>query len=164
MLMITKYIIPIIAITLLYLSLNNAKAQWVPANGPYGGDIGSIAVIGNTIFVGTLSNGIYRSTDNGNNWVTVNAGLPNATVTSVLINGTSVYAAISGSGIFKSDNNGNSWTPINIGLADLRVSVLATNGTYMYAGTSNGYMFLSVNNGASWTIINNGISFHSAIR
>jgi hypothetical protein len=53
-----------------------ANAQWVQANGPYGGRIQSLLVAGSNIFAGT-GEGVYLSTNNGVSWTTVNSGLSN---------------------------------------------------------------------------------------
>lgn len=58
-------------------SLKNIKAQisWSQVDGPYGGTINDIQVTSNGyIFIATY-NGIFRSTNNGQNWVKKIAGL-----------------------------------------------------------------------------------------
>jgi len=47
-------------------------------NGPYGGTINSLAINSNgDIFCAAYFQGIFRSTDNGENWVKKNNGLTN---------------------------------------------------------------------------------------
>jgi hypothetical protein len=38
---------------------------------PYSGDIISLGVLGHIAFAGTSGGGLYRSNDNGNNWMPV---------------------------------------------------------------------------------------------
>ncbi len=66
-----------------------------------------------TIFAGTASSGVYRSTDKGNNWIAT--GLTNVNVQALAIspNDNKIVAGTFAKGIFYSTNGGNSWTQIN---------------------------------------------------
>ena len=58
------------------ISITPLYAQWEQTNGPFGGTrISSYAVSGTTLFVGTNGSGVFRSTDNGTSWKTVNTDL-----------------------------------------------------------------------------------------
>ena len=62
-------------------------AQWVQTAGPFGGDVRCLAIDSAVIYAGTYwGGGIFRSTDNGNNWVPINNGLSQAYVQCVTIN------------------------------------------------------------------------------
>ncbi|MCX6163086.1 MAG: hypothetical protein NTV87_17335 [Ignavibacteriae bacterium] len=50
------------------LLIDNCICQWVQTNGPFGGNVLSLAVNGNNIFAGTDDNGVYFSTNNSANW------------------------------------------------------------------------------------------------
>ena len=116
--------------------------------------IQAITAKGSTIFIGT--NYVFRSTNNGNNWIEVSSGFgEDQVVQSLLLNGKNLFAGTS-KGIYRSTNNGNNWTAINTGLTDVNVYALAANKTQLFAGTKNG-VFVSTNNGTSWTEINSGL-------
>ncbi|MEA3448944.1 MAG: hypothetical protein U9Q98_10955, partial [Bacteroidota bacterium] len=68
----------IILLAIVTLSVNIVTAQWTQTNGPYGGHINSIAISGTNIFAGTWD-GVFLSSDNGQNWTAVNNGLPEYT-------------------------------------------------------------------------------------
>jgi photosystem II stability/assembly factor-like uncharacterized protein len=74
-------------------------------NGPQGGD--GLAFARNSIghvFVGTQGGGVYRSTDNSENWTLVDNGLTNTYVTALAINAAGhIFAATFGGGAFRSD-------------------------------------------------------------
>jgi Tol biopolymer transport system component len=130
----------------------------------------------NTIYAGTSSFGVFKSSDGGVNWVQVNNGLVTTspfaqTIRTLAIDPASpstVYAG-SFSGAFKTTNGGASWAAINNGL-----TFTTANGTFVasvatlaidpaapatiYAGTSSG-AYKSINGGASWAAINNGLVF-----
>ena len=133
-----------------------ADAQWVQTNGPYGGDVWSLAVSGTNLFAATNSGGVFLSTNNGTSWTAVNNGLTDSDVQSLAVSGTNLFAGTVG-GVFLSNNNGASWIEVNNGLTDSYVQALAVSGTNLFAGTWGG-VFLSTNNGASWSAVNTGLT------
>src|SRR5207249_2650015 len=71
------------------------------------------------IFAGTPGGGVYRSTDDGDNWTLVDNGLTNTWVTALAINSSGdIFAATLGGGAFRSTDNGDSWTQLNTGVPD----------------------------------------------
>ena len=133
------------------VNMDSLHAQWIPTNGPYGGDITCFAVDSTTIFAGTYSGGVYLSTNNGQSWTAAKAGLINTNTLALATDGTNLYAGEGGygGGVFVSTNNGTSWSAS--GLAPVGVSVFAISGTNLFAG-SNG-LFLSTDNGGSWSTV-----------
>jgi len=124
-----------------------AHAQWVQTNGPYGGQILSLAVSGSNLFAGTVGGGVFLSTNNGASWTAT--GLTNTDVSALAMSGTNLFAGTEG-GVLLSTNNGTNWTEVNNGLTNTNVSALAVSGTNLFAGTRDG-VFLSTDNGTSWT-------------
>jgi photosystem II stability/assembly factor-like uncharacterized protein len=99
--------------------------------GPDGGTVQELAIDPNnnsTIFAGTKVNGIFKSTDKGDNWTAVNNGLTNLNVQAIAFDpntpGT-VFAGTRGGGVFKSTSVDNpSWTAVNTNLTNLNVQAL----------------------------------------
>jgi len=117
------------------------QSFWAQTNGPQGGD--GIALATNSsghVFVGTQGGGIFRSTDNGENWTGVNNGLTATNVRALAINAVSSHIfAGTFSGVFRSTDNGDSWVAINNGLEFPSVISLAINSSgYIFAGTFEG--------------------------
>jgi len=139
-----------------------ANAQWTKTTCPSGGAIQCLATNSSTIFAGTLTAGIFLSTDNGATWSAANSGITNTNILSLITNGTTIFAGTSGGGVFVSTNNGTSWIAANNGLTNLTIRSMAINGTSIFAGTDFGGIFLSTNNGASWAPINNGLTNYSS--
>lgn len=135
----------IVSFTLLYFQ--STQAQWTQANGPFGGDVYSLATSGTYLFAGT-NEGVYLSTNNGTSWTAVNSGLTNLNVQYLAVSGTNLFAGTLGGGVFLSINNGTSWT--STGLSNNAIHALAVNGTNLFAGTNDG-VFISSSNGVSWT-------------
>jgi hypothetical protein len=131
------------------LYTDNCSAQWVQTSGPCEGTgINSYSIAGTTIFCGTA--GVYRSSNNGTNWISVNNGLPYQGIASLASLGSYTFAGMD-SGVFRTSNNGMSWDYSNNGLIGT-VRDFAISGTNIYAGTDFG-VFLSSNNGNNWTSI-----------
>lgn len=163
-----------------YFSSNNGSSWAAVNNGlPANSTINSLTVSliegGTTgadstiIFAGTSSNGVYLSSNNGSNWVAVNAGLPaNADISSLVpapaeagttgTHGNNIFAGTYGSGIFLSTNNGTSWR--SCGFNGSYVWSLAASDTIIYAGIRNSIssgVKYSTDNGTTWnkTSLNN---------
>lgn len=132
--------------------INSSFAQWVSANGPYGGNYTAMEVSGSTLIAGK-----YRSTNNGANWIAMDvSGFRYQYITDFAASGTDLYA-VNYYGVFRSTNSGASWTEItgSIG-ANGTFSIGASNNT-IYIG-SQGKVFISTNNGANWTTSTSGLS------
>jgi hypothetical protein len=133
-------------------------AQWVQTNWLYRGVVQALVVSGTHLFAGIASGGgVFLSTNNGDSWTAVNAGLTDTYVDALTLSGTILFAG-TGAGIFHSTNNGDSWTAVNTGLTNTGVAALAVSQTNLFAGTSGGGVFLSTNNGTSWTAVNTGLT------
>lgn len=109
----------------------------------------TFTTLGNYIFAGTTSNGVYKSTNNGINWTSVNSGLTNQNVLSLTTNNNNLYAGTSGGGIYQSTNNGDYWVAVSNGLGNNTVNALLSKGTSIYSGTLFG-VYLTTNNGGMW--------------
>ncbi len=109
------------------------------------------------IFAATWDRGVFRSTDNGDNWAQINNGLTNLLIRSLAINSNSHIFAIADSGIFRSIDNGDNWTQINNGLSDsIIIECLEINSNdHIFIGTDAG-LFRTTNDGDNWTQIDNG--------
>lgn len=153
--------------------VENAFAQWTYRAAP-GPLIRNITVYANnpvagthTLFVSTLTNGMYKGTDNGTSvtWQNINTGIPigqvraHVAVSATLT--TDFYALTDGAGIFKTTNGGATWTAINgsgataLGCLDVRTAsvVVATQPRTLLVSTScrNGSgVYRSVDDGATW--------------
>ncbi len=115
------------------------------------------------IFAGTAGGGIFRSTDNGENWQQFNSGLTNTHVTSLAIDASKgqIFAGTMGGNVFRSTNNGENWTLLNSGLnTNTNIAALAVNKAngQVFAGTTGGGVFRLPDNGNTWTAVNRGLT------
>ena len=115
----------------------------------------------NNIYAGVWGSGVYKTTDAGNTWKTVNTGLTNLYITDIIYNRSGhLFVSTMGGGIFRSTNKGVAWTPIGTGLLHPNVKTLGMypNG-WLFAGTYGGGMYISKDDGNKWTQINNGLRY-----
>ncbi|MCX6097436.1 MAG: stalk domain-containing protein [Caldiserica bacterium] len=132
----------------------------------YGGGVFSLVInpaTPTTLYAGTYSGGVFRSTDSGATWTAVNTGLTSQDIRSLAINPatpTTLYAGIWGGGVFRSTDSGTIWTALNTGLTHHVVWSLAINPltpTTLYSGTYDG-VFRSTDSGTTWTAVNTGLT------
>lgn len=129
-------------------------------------NIECLAVNGSDIYAGTYNGqGIYLSTDLGENWNPINGNLPISSirVRALAISGNNIFAG-TGRGIYISSNNGDSWELKNTGLCfNLAVFAITLNNNSIFAATDCG-LYLSTNNGNSWDSLNTGLPDNTVFR
>jgi len=140
-------------IALLFVLFGQCYAQWQKINFPSTVKVNTLAINDSSIYAGTDGDGIFVSTDNGENWVSINVGLQSKIIYTILINGKTIFAGTE-TGAYISTNNGLNWNAINSGLSAIPVRSLAKSNltqdnTTIYAGTWNG-VFNTTNNGTNW--------------
>jgi photosystem II stability/assembly factor-like uncharacterized protein len=107
--------------------------------------------------------GLFRSTDNGSNWIQVSDGLPSThsplfglTISPIdsSLFGYDLYA------VYRSTDHGTSWistTPIPTNNTSLAICVNSSGGVNLYVGTYCNGVYLSTDQGFSWRNVNVGL-------
>lgn len=151
------------------------SAQWTALGpGNIGGRIRAILIDRtntNRIWLGSVSGGIWKSTDAGASWSPVNDFMGNLSISSLVMDPTNaniLYAgtgegfynadAVRGAGIFKSTDGGTSWSQLSstnpANNSDWyyvnRISIHPTDSTIVLAATNNG-VYRSTNAGSTWS-------------
>ena len=149
-------------LALLLLRVGGLEAQWVQTNGPYGCGVQCLAVCGMDIYAATMyadptHAGVYRSTDDGLNWVLANSGLPvYIAVVALATDDSNIYAAVQGRGVYRTLDHGASWNEMNSGLMDTHVRALSEFGSDLYVSTDSG-VFRSTDGAQHWIKANSGM-------
>lgn len=100
------------------------------------GNIGTLAIFDNAIFVGTQFKGIFCTTDNGKNWTSLNNGLTNLTIRRFCEFNNALYICTN-DGFYSYNKISNSW---NLQFGE---NLLQTNGATFF----NGSFYLATNKG-----------------
>jgi len=144
-----------------YKSGNGATAPWEKTAGPPGVTTNVIFEANSIVYAGTETQGVYKSTDNGLNWVAANAGIERTSISDMIASGGNLLAAVKADcptslNIFKSTDNGASWTG-TAGLAGNIVNSLAIKGGVVWAFFSalpnDSGIARSIDNGNTWKVV-----------
>ncbi|KPL13870.1 MAG: hypothetical protein AMS26_12785 [Bacteroides sp. SM23_62] len=124
-------------------------------------DVNCLAINNNngTIYAGT-TNGLYQTTDNGDNWTEINTGLPSNYILSIEINTAGViFMSVSSEGVYRSTNNGVTWSQLTHGLTTYSVNDFAINWNGDIFAASNGDgIYVSKDGGDNWQAVNEGLT------
>lgn len=116
--------------------------------------------------------GIFRSTDGGQTWLAVNAGLESTTLTATALavhpqDARIVYAGIVGAGVFRSTDAGQSWSASSGGLVMNEIRSLAIDPAHpetVFAGGERAGVWKSTDAGATWVRASHGIEPEASVR
>lgn len=127
---------------------------WNHTDGPYGGSVWSLYADDNLLLAGTLSHGIYFSTDHGESWL--QSGLDEGSIYDIDRSPDQTLIAAGQEGVYLSFNNGRSWEEANEGLGDaIPQAVLAVSEDEVHLATIGEGMFLW--EGDRWIENNDGL-------
>ena len=149
----TNSLVPIILLLIIFCG--ESYAQWQRANLPDSVGVNTIKIKDSFIVAGTNGDGIFVSTDDGENWTSSNKGLQDTIIHTVMILGNTIFAGTE-TGVSVSTDNGENWRSINSGLSGLGVWSLAVSrdaagDTTIFAGSWNG-VYSSTDRGEHWKV------------
>ena len=109
-----------------------------------------------TICIGTLGQGIWRSTDSGNTWERVRQGLYSESAVRSLVvhpqDASLIFAGVD-DGIYRSTDQGESWEQLESPMNDIPIWSLAIDPidpNTLFAGTRPAALFRSKDGGKTW--------------
>jgi photosystem II stability/assembly factor-like uncharacterized protein len=113
------------------------------------------SIDGRFLYSATWGSGLFRSSDQGKSWSSINNGLTNPLVLCIEDKGDgTLYAGTLNGGVFKSSNAGESWdriiAPTLFSSYIYSIAFDPLNNKRIYLGTHEG-VYRSVNNGETWS-------------
>ncbi len=137
------------------------KAQadfWLATGGPTGTRVSGITLTSEgSLFAGTIGDGVFRSTDEGNSWIPVNNGLASLDIHTICTApGDRLYTGTSSGSVYYSDDLGETWTiTSSTGIADVYAVGQTPDGKVFASGA--GGICRSTNNGSTWDQLDVGM-------
>ncbi len=150
-------------------------------NGLDGGTIEGIAIDPNDssiLYAGSWGNGIYKSTDGGQTWVSKNKGLQSPYIYEITIDphdSQHIFVSAYEHGINETRDGGETWTDASTGIPDgsviYSIDFDPTNSDVIYAALREetiyidgvpdypGGVYKSINGGEKWVKKSNGLSY-----
>lgn len=105
----------LVIILIIFLSVfGSAYSQWVKVCDTYSGGVDGFANNGSYIYALVTGDGVYRSTNYGENWVFIYSGFGGNNMNAIAAKDNYVFVA-GESGIFRSTNFGINWSLLKIG-------------------------------------------------
>lgn len=147
-------------------SLSGAGQIWAVAVNP---------LSQSTMYAGSNTTGIWKSTNSGMNWIQANNGLTNLTIQAIAVSRSNpqiVYCGTSqtgaNAGVFVSTDAGANWSQINNGIVETSkgiqsIAIDPTNPNTAYVAVFDGVadspqgLYKTTNQGANWNVANTGI-------
>lgn len=130
--------ISILFISVFFISLGVAKAEWIQTSGPGGGSCLGLGAVGDTLYAGNYTyvvsgsyptvGTLFMSTDHGQTWVADTIGF-SGTLSSVCAIGDTVFASTYQNGLFR--KVGSVWTRIAYGMSG---AILFSHNGILYSG------------------------------
>ncbi len=157
------FLLKAIILILVLISESNAEDFWLKTKGPYGAKISKIAVDSSNgfLYLATKSDGVYKSTNNGQSWNSINdvSNMPaHASVNSIAVGSTgTLYAATDSLGIVKKISN-QSWSKKTITNNPIIYTIYILSNGDILAGTNISAIAKSTNDGNNWNLNTSGLS------
>jgi len=154
-----------------FVSSDNGNTWSHSTNGflPASNEDNSIIAAGNDLLIGTHSDGVFKTTDNGATYIKIGTTqsldtLSNAIVKAVLNPFPNILiAATCDYGLYRSADNGSTWTHILAGLPPLSNNAcfegLAKSADKILAASSKG-LYYSSDSGLTWSASNIPTTYH----
>ncbi len=113
--------------------------QFINSTDMTGNFISDLRWVGSTLCAATVGKGIFRSTNDGNSWQPLNAGLEDLSVMTIAADDTNAYIGTYYDGVFRWIEDKKRWE--RIGSLRRRVESLVIHDGFLYAGTVGGGVF-----------------------
>ncbi len=113
----------------------------------------SLLAVGDTIYAGSINEGVFRSTDDGLTFQAYSAGTEHmdwAQIFSIAHIGTDIYAGSNGYGIFKLNTTTNVWSVCQGTASYINITAITGDASTLIAVANSG-ICRSIDAGASWT-------------
>jgi len=134
---------------LVFSSLNSEAQTWYQANNPFGGRILAIHETADGSLLAGTTRGLYKSTDNGENWSSISGEFENFAILSVNSTPSGMYISQFSYTLRRSFNEGQSWETIEPQDWTSLTNIVVNDAGDIFINTNN-LVWRSSDNGDSW--------------
>ncbi|HJN06839.1 MAG TPA: T9SS type A sorting domain-containing protein [Bacteroidales bacterium] len=140
----------------IYRSFDNAST-WEATNTLGQGDIQSVHNSNGILYAGR-TDGVFRTSDNGNSWTKASGGLSEIPfIKAIGSDDEYIYTSTTSEGLWRSNNQGDDWELVmNPGLQNY-VNAIANRNGYMFVGTKTSGILYSEDHGDTWSDYSEGL-------
>jgi len=117
----------------------------------------------NMVYAGLHDQGVYISSDMGQNWDLISEKNKNNAIFKIVVKDSIIVASLyPPGGILQSNDYGATWNAIKnpVGLFNTRINCLVIYGDTIYAGTQQG-LYFSLDYGKSWNSLNQELVYYN---
>lgn len=132
---------------LIFLAPSFTFAQWTRTGGPEGISMASLLTVGDTVYAGTETDGVYASTNDGVNWFPMNSGIETQGIGALAYKSGYLFAGTRGNGVYHSTDRGQTWLPPSNG-NNFYINTLVVKDSSVFAACHGVYR--STDNGLTW--------------
>lgn len=135
-----------------------AGSSWLVTPVLRGQEIRHLAASAGRLYAATLTGGVFRSTDGGQNWSAINQGLSSMAIYDFIAAGTTIIAGTS-VGFYVSPDDGKTWQQSNAGLTEPGgyATSLVSAGAEVLAAVSYNKLYRTSDAGRTWVDVSGGI-------
>jgi hypothetical protein len=141
---------------LLVITATVSLSQWTAA-GLAGQSVYAITADTKNIVAGTGSQGVWRTTNNGTAWDSINKNIADKGILGLYTNGSMTIAGTA-KGVCYTYTDSNAWKTAVTGLTTLFTRAIAMKGSAVFAGTEGGGFYSASQLGAAWVQNNTGLT------
>jgi len=141
----------------LLLAVHLSYSQWVPQSPGTNESMSGIACFSSLpVILLTGSQSIYKSTNNGTNWINIGYPAPATSLQDVIISGTTTAWVCGNGRILKSTNSGSNWVAATVPNRYWNAGYFLNDNTGWFCGGTD-TVIKTTNGGTSWTIQENNL-------
>ncbi len=134
-------------------------AQWQQvSNGLTFATVYGLTAGNNYIYAGTSDDGVFISSNNGNDWTAKNNGMSGVFAWEISAINNFLFTGIFLGGTFRSSDNGENWTELTLGSNVVSAREFIPHNSYIFTQTWNNGVFRTLDNGENWEAVNNGLT------
>ena len=127
---------PFIFLSFLFPITLFSQLSWQQTNSEFDYPVYKFVSHNDHLYAAFYGAGVYKTTDEGDNWIACHAGLSDFLARDLVVDGNHLFLGTNKGGIFKSSDRGQSWQSANDTLLHRNIWSLLVANNRLFAGTA----------------------------